>query len=142
MTLKWFPLAVGAWLVATIPAAAQQPTQAESLRAAEQEADRAVADARAEVLAEAQADAAAARGDDNDAALVTISDVREGRRVHDPQGGLVGTIESVNENGAVISTGGVRAQMPFSSFAKNDRGLVIALTRAQLEAEVAARLLS
>ena len=59
--------------------------------------------------------------------------------MHDAQGGVVGTVESVDETGAVVSTGRARARLPFSSFGRNGRGLVIAMTRAQFEAEVAAR---
>ena len=124
-----------------IPAGAEpqaaQP-QGEAARQAEKAADEAVADARAEVVAEAQAQAEAQSGDEA-ATPVTLSDVREGSTVHDTQGGVVGTIESVDENGAVVSTGRARARLPFSSFGKNGRGLVISLSRAQLEAAVAAR---
>ena len=121
------------------PAGAQPSSSqedAEVLREAERTADEAVAEARAEVVAEARADANP-QGESEEIVPVTISDVREGSRVHDRQGGLVGTIESVNENGAVVSTGRVRARLPFSSFGKNGAGLVISLTRAQLEAEAA-----
>ena len=127
------PAAAAASSLLALPAAAQ-PADDEARRQAEQAADEAVAEARAEVAAEAQA---ARRG--GETSLVTISDVQEGSAVRDPQGGLVGRIESVDENGAVISTGRARARLPFSSFAKNDRGLVISLSRAELEAEVAAR---
>ena len=124
--------AAGAALVGGVPLRAQPASPAE------QEADRAVAEARAEVLAEARSEAAQA--DEAEAPkAVTISDVREGSIVHDTQGGRVGTIESVDENGAVVSTGRARAKLPFSSFGKDGSGLVISMTRAQLEAEVAAR---
>ena len=129
-----------------IPAGAEPQTaqpQGEAARQAEKAADEAVADARAEVVAEAQAQAEAQSGEaqtgDEAATPVTLSDVREGSTVHDTQGGVVGTIDSVDENGAVVSTGRARARLPFSSFGKNARGLVISLSRAQLEAAVAAR---
>ena len=69
----------------------------------------------------------------------TISEVRAGSRVFDTDGGEVGTVESVDENGAVVSTGSARARLPFTSFGKNERGLVISMSKAQLEAAVAAR---
>jgi len=139
MSLKLLLLtAAGALIVGGLPARAKPATEAEAQAQAEQEADRAVAEARAEVLAEAQADAAA-EGDAEGVRPVTISDVREGSVVHDTQGGVVGTVESVDERGAVVSTGRARARLPFSSFGRNGRGLVIAMTRAQFEAEVAAR---
>ena len=142
MTFKCLLLTAAASLVVFgIPAGAEpQATQpkAEAARQAEQAADEAVADARAEVVAEAQAQAEAQGGDDA-ATPATVSDVREGSTVHDTQGSVVGTIESVDENGAVVSTGRARARLPFSSFGKNGRGLVISLSRAELEAAVAAR---
>jgi len=133
MSLKWLLLtAASATLVGGLPA------QAEQASPAEREADRAVAEARAEVLDEARSDAAQASVA-GDLRPVTISDVSEGSIVHDTQGGLVGTVESVDENGAVVSTGRARAKLPFSSFGKDGRGLVISMTRIELEAEVAAR---
>jgi preprotein translocase subunit YajC len=69
----------------------------------------------------------------------TAADLRAGAAVVDTQGGAVGTIESVDAEGAVVSTGTVRAKLPLSSFGRNDRGLVISLTRAQLEAAASAQ---
>ena len=137
LKLLWLT-AAGALIVGAGPARAEPAAGAEAQVQAEQEADRAVAEARAEVLAEAQAEAAA-QGDAEAVRPVTISDVRAGNAVHDTEGGVVGTVESVDERGAVVSTGRARARLPFSSFGRNGRGLVISMTRAQLEAEVAAR---
>lgn len=69
----------------------------------------------------------------------TAADVRSGAEVRDTSGGLVGTIESVDAEGAVVATGSVRAKLPFSSFGKNGEGLVISVTRAELEAAAAAQ---
>ena len=140
MTLKLGLLTTAASLVVFgVPAGAQPDGAAPDARA-EQAADQAVAEARAQVVAEAQAEAAGEgqsdRADETSAA--TISDVAEGSTVRDTAGGLVGTIESVDESGAVVSTGRLRAKLPFSSFGRNGRGLVISLTRAQLEAEAQA----
>jgi hypothetical protein len=137
LKLLWLT-AAGALIVGGVPVRAHQAPEAEAQVRAEQEADRAVAEARAEVLAEAQAEAAA-DGEADAVRPVTISDVRAGSAVHDTQGGVVGTVESVDERGAVVSTGRARARLPFRSFGRNGRGLVIAMTRAQFEAEVAAR---
>lgn len=62
------------------------------------------------------------------------ADVQAGAEVRDTDGNVVGTIESVDANGAVIATGEARVQIPVSSFAKSDKGLVIAMTKAELEA--------
>jgi len=64
----------------------------------------------------------------------TAADLQTGATVHDTQGGTVGTIESADASGAVVNTGTARARLPLTSFARNDSGLVISLTKAQLEA--------
>ena len=50
-----------------------------------------------------------------------------------------GTVESVAADGVVVATGTARAKIPLASFGKSDRGLVISVTRAQLEAAVSAQ---
>jgi hypothetical protein len=62
----------------------------------------------------------------------TAADVKKGTAVYDQK---VGTVESVSAKGAVVSTGKVRVPIPVSSFAKNDNGLVISLTKAELDAQ-------
>lgn len=64
----------------------------------------------------------------------TSADVTAGAMVHDTSGGMVGTVESVDAAGAVVAVGATKVQIPVASFAKNDRGLVIAMTRAEIEA--------
>lgn len=91
-------------------------------------------EAEAEADAGAQVDAAASQAQTGATALAEPADFRTGAAVRDTEGGLVGTIESVDAEGAVVSTGRVRARLPFGSFGKNARGLVITLTRAELEA--------
>lgn len=65
---------------------------------------------------------------------VTSADVKAGATVHDTKGNAVGKIESVSSDSAVVSTGAARAEIPLTSFARNDKGLVIAMTKAELEA--------
>ena len=123
--------AAAALMLWAVPAAAQPaPAKADAAAAAEP-----AETAQAETTAEADAGAAAS----SDVTTATSSEVRAGSAVFDTSGGEVGTVESVDENGAVVSTGSARARLPFSSFGKNDRGLVISMSRAQLEAAVAAR---
>ena len=62
------------------------------------------------------------------------ADVKAGAEVRDTDGNMVGTVESVDANGAVIATGEARVQIPVTSFAKNDQGLVITMSKAELEA--------
>lgn len=87
------------------------------------------AQANAEVGAQAQAGPVVA---------ATAADVTAGAAVRDSQGGEVGTIESVDADSAIVSTGSVRADIPIGSFGKNGQGLVLAITRAQLEAQAQA----
>jgi len=60
--------------------------------------------------------------------------VTQGAAVMDAKGGAVGTIASVNGNVAVIDTGVVKASVPTSSFAQSDKGLLLGMTKAELEA--------
>lgn len=69
----------------------------------------------------------------------TAADIQAGAPVRDQAGAPVGTIESVSAEGAVVSTGTVRAQLPISSFGKDNQGLVIAMTKIQLEAAAGQR---
>src|SRR5258708_3349960 len=62
------------------------------------------------------------------------ADVKSGISVYDEKGGLVGKIESVNAKGAVVNTGTARASIPIASFAKNDKGLLLSMTKAEIEA--------
>ena len=68
-----------------------------------------------------------------------VTDFRTGIEVSDTKGGLVGTVESVDSEGAIIFTGNRRARLPFRSFGKNNLGLVISLSRAELEAAASAQ---
>ena len=60
--------------------------------------------------------------------------VTQGASVSDAKGGAVGTIASVNGDVAVIDTGTVKASVPTSAFAQSDKGLLIGMTKAELEA--------
>lgn len=64
----------------------------------------------------------------------TAADVKAGAPVFDQKGGVVGKIDSVGAKGAVVTTGKARAEVPVSSFAKNDKGLVISMTKSEVEA--------
>ena len=66
--------------------------------------------------------------------LAAKEDIKTGATVIDQQGGSVGTIETVNAEGAVIATGKARVQLPLGSFGKSPSGLVIGMTKAELEA--------
>ncbi|WP_116092052.1 hypothetical protein [Sphingomonas crusticola] len=71
------------------------------------------------------------------AASAAAPNVTVGATVSDTTGAPVGTIESVANGSAVLSTGTAKAAIPVTSFAKGANGLVVAITKAQLEAQVA-----
>ena len=62
------------------------------------------------------------------------TNVTVGAAVSDTKGGSVGTIASVSGDVAVLDTGTVKASVPISSFAKGDKGLLLGMTKAELEA--------
>lgn len=66
--------------------------------------------------------------------IASAADVTAGAQVRDTAGAPVGTVETVDADSAVVSTGSVRADIPISSFGHNGQNLVLAMTRAQLEA--------
>jgi hypothetical protein len=63
----------------------------------------------------------------------TKDDVKSGVSVYDQKGGVVGKIISTSAKGAVVDTGTVKATIPTSSFAKGDKGLVISMTKAEID---------
>jgi glucose/arabinose dehydrogenase len=101
-------LAVSALAASTSPAAAQQAQPA------------AAAEAKPAQSASEPAQAAAA-------------DLVAGAPVVDGKGQPVGTIESADGGGAVVTTGKARARLNLDAFYKNGRALVIGYTRAQFE---------
>jgi hypothetical protein len=64
----------------------------------------------------------------------TAADIKAGVSVYDQKGGLVGKIVSSSAKGAVLDTGTVKATIPASSFAKSDKGLVIGMTKSEIDA--------
>jgi ribosomal protein S1 len=68
-------------------------------------------------------------------AKATPADIKADVSVYDEAGDLVGKVVSVSSDGAVVNTGKVRAQIPLSSFGKNDKGLVVSATKADLDAQ-------
>jgi hypothetical protein len=67
-------------------------------------------------------------------ALATAADLKAGAAVYDEHGGNVGTVESADAKGAVIAIGKARIRIPAGSIGKNERGLVVTMTKEQLEA--------
>lgn len=67
----------------------------------------------------------------------TAADVKAGVPVFDAKGGVVGKVESVTSKGAIVTTGKARAEVPIASFGKNDKGLVISMTKIEIESAAA-----
>ena len=119
---------------------ATPPAEADTVPPAEDSSTETTDQTEAPPPAQAQANSAAtAQAAAGPVTPVTAADVRAGLAVVDTQGGAVGTIESVDAEGAVVATGEVRAKLPLTSFGKNNLGLVISMTKAQLEAAAQAQ---
>ena len=73
------------------------------------------------------------------AAATGAPQVSVGATVSDTSGGQVGTISAVANGTATIDTGTAKAAVPITSFGKGPSGLVLGMTKAQLEAAVAAK---
>lgn len=67
----------------------------------------------------------------------TAAEVVAGAAVSDSAGVQLGTIETVDAEGAVIVTAVGRARIPVEAFGKNARGLLLQTTKAQFDASVA-----
>lgn len=61
--------------------------------------------------------------------------VSVGATVVDNTGAPVGTVESVADDLAVISTGTAKVRVPVSALTQGEKGLTIGLTKAELEAQ-------
>jgi hypothetical protein len=68
------------------------------------------------------------------AALAADAGVKAGVTVNDTSGNPVGTVESVSGDLAVVSTGTHKVSLPLSAFGQGDKGPIIAMTKAQLDA--------
>ena len=66
------------------------------------------------------------------------SDVMVGSKVADIQGVPVGTIESVDADGAVVVTGSGKVKLGLDTLGKNQDGLLVSVTKAQFDAAVQA----
>ena len=59
--------------------------------------------------------------------------MKAGVPVFDSKGGVVGKVESATSKGAVVTTGKARAEVPITSLGKNNKGLVISMTKTEIE---------
>ena len=87
--------------------------------------------------AEAEHNAALARSKGGRAVPAGVSDIIAQAAVNDTTGQAVGTIESVDADGAVIATAAGKVKVPLNAFGKNKQGLLIGMTKKDFEALVA-----
>ena len=66
----------------------------------------------------------------------TTAEVIAGSRVSDSKGEPVGTIESVEADGAIVATGAGRVKVPVEAFGTNGSGLLLSVTKAEFDALV------
>ena len=64
-------------------------------------------------------------------------DIAVGSKVHDRKGVAVGTIESLELDGAVVATGAARVKVPLEAFGKSKRGLILGISKAEFDVLVA-----
>jgi hypothetical protein len=81
-------------------------------------------------------DAASAASPAQEAPAAQAATAKAGDTVYDAAGAVVGTVESVEGENFVISTGSSKATLPMSALASGDKGPVIGMTKAELEAEI------
>jgi hypothetical protein len=128
----------------TTPPPTEQPAQPQpdepattDQQAAPDQAQQPPADEPATQEAQPPADQAqqpAAQAEAGATAKATAADLKAGVSVYDSAGQLVGKIESSDAEGGVVDTGTVKAKLPLASFGHNDKGLVISMTKTELEA--------
>ncbi|MES2442039.1 MAG: hypothetical protein V4574_04350 [Pseudomonadota bacterium] len=81
------------------------------------------------------------RGDSARAARAVpahADEVTIGREVRDSKGAVIGTIESVSMSAAVVASPGGKVEVPLEAFGKNNKGLLVGMTKAEFDAAVAA----
>lgn len=67
------------------------------------------------------------------ATMGATANIAQGGTVYDPQGGTVGSIESVSGDFVVLATTKSKVRLPRSSFAAGPKGPMIAMTAGQLD---------
>lgn len=71
------------------------------------------------------------------ASPATVADVKPGSLLRDSNGVQLGSIDSVDAEGAVVNTGQTKIRVPVSAFGKDDQGLLLGITAAKFNELVA-----
>ncbi|RYD89430.1 MAG: hypothetical protein EOP61_31665 [Sphingomonadales bacterium] len=61
-----------------------------------------------------------------------------GSEIRDSKGAVLGKVDSVSMSAAVVAAEGGKVEVPLESFGKNNKGLLLSLTKAEFDAAVAA----
>ena len=64
-------------------------------------------------------------------------DIVTGSEVRDSRGKIVGMVEAVESDGAVVAAAAGRVKVPLEAFGKNRKGLMLGITKAEFDAAVA-----
>jgi hypothetical protein len=67
----------------------------------------------------------------------TAADIKVGASLRDSQGARIGTIDSVDADGAVVSTGQTKIKVPMVAFGKDDQGILLGITAARFNELIA-----
>ena len=67
----------------------------------------------------------------------TAADIVAGSALSDSTGNPIGTVESVDAEGAIVANGTTRIRVPLESFGKNSKGLLLPITKAEFDSLVA-----
>jgi len=78
--------------------------------------------------------AAASQAQTGQLTTATLADAKAGASVYDQKGGTVGKIVSATAKGVVVDTGTVKAAIPLSGFGKSDKGLIISMSKEEIDA--------
>jgi hypothetical protein len=69
-------------------------------------------------------------------------DIVPGSSIRDPKGLLIGTVESVGLDAAVVASPGGKVEVPVEAFGKDREGLLVSMNKAEFDAAVAAAVAS
>jgi hypothetical protein len=67
----------------------------------------------------------------------TAADLKAGSALRDKDGVKIGTIDSVDADGAIVNTGQTKIKVPLVAFGKDNQGLLLGITAARFNELVA-----
>lgn len=64
-------------------------------------------------------------------------DIAVGAEIRDSKGVVIGTVDSLTLSGAVVAAAAGKVEVPYDAFGKNNKGLLIGVTKADFDKMVA-----